>query len=65
MSQVGLASGGASSMASLTGVELFGGLATVGMGLHSASDCHAALSRMQDRGAHSSELARSMLQCLV
>ena len=55
--QVGLASWGVSSVSSLTGVELLGGLATVGTGWHSASDCHAALSRMQERGAHSSELA--------
>ena len=57
VSQVGLASGGVSSASSLTGVELFGGLATVGIGWHSARDCQAALSRMQDKGAHSSELA--------
>ena len=42
---------------SLTGCELFGGLAAVGIGWHSASDCQAALSRMHDNGAHSSELA--------
>ena len=56
-SQAGLAPVGASSVSSLTGVELFGGLATVGIGWHSANDCQAARSSMQDRGAHSSELA--------
>ena len=57
VSQVGLASWGVSVTSSRTGVELLGGLATVGAGWHSASDCQAALSRMQERGARSSELA--------
>ena len=56
-SQLSLARWGGSSVSSLTGYVLLGGLATVGFGRHSASDCHAALSRMQDSGAHSSELA--------
>ena len=56
-SQLGLARWGGSSMSSLTGYVLLGGLATVGLGRHSANDCHAALSRMHDSGAHSSELA--------
>ena len=55
--QVGLASWSVSAMSSLTGAGLLGGLATVGIGWHSANDCQAALSSMQDRGAHSSELA--------
>ena len=50
VSQVGLASLGVSVTSSRTGVELLGGLATVGAGWHSASDCHAALSRIQERG---------------
>ena len=56
-SQVGLAGWGGSDMSSRTGCVLLGGLATVGFGRHSTSDCHAARSSMHERGAHSSELA--------
>ena len=59
--QVGLASWGVSSISSVSGVELLGGLATVGIGWHSANDCQAALSSMRDRGAIGAPTALSWL----